>query len=448
MRLNWFSPLPPAKTAIADYTAQLLPTLAGRSEVVLWTDQAEWDPDLERQTEVRRYQPGRVPWMELNCSSMNVYHVGNNPMFHGSIWQISRRHPGVMILHDLCLQDLFLGLFRDQLQDRAEYLTHMAHYYDGPGKMAALKFWNNTLSSDAMAKHYPLTLLAVEGALGVLVHTRNGFEELRPLSRWPVAYGRLPYAARPGPLQGKPTRTGAEKGAPYRLVVLGHIAANRRLEPLLQALARFPMRQRFHLDVYGQLWDRRYIGSRIRQLGLSELVTLRGFVSKAELDSGLSTAHLAINLRYPTMGEASRSQLLIWDHALPSLVTRVGWYAQLPPDSVAFVRPEHETADIQTHLAAFLANPASFVKLGENGRRFLEENHSPEAYAETVMELVTHARRHCTRAIATDAAKRAGVAMSAWSTLALSGELTWRVAETIQSMFTCFGHARSGGTYG
>ena len=37
---------------------------------------------------------------------------------------------------------------------------------------------------------------------------------------------------------------------------------------------------------------------------------------------------LLINLRYPTMGEASLSQLRIWRHALPSMVTQVGWHEE------------------------------------------------------------------------------------------------------------------------
>ena len=48
MKLNWFSPLPPAKTGIADYTLGLLPALSKQAEVVLWTDQSSWDRALER----------------------------------------------------------------------------------------------------------------------------------------------------------------------------------------------------------------------------------------------------------------------------------------------------------------------------------------------------------------------------------------------------------------
>ena len=91
MKINWFSPLPPAKTDIAHYTTRVLPALSALAQVTLWTDQREWDRALEQQAEVRAFRLGRVPWTELNRADANFYQIGNNPLFHGSIWQVSTR---------------------------------------------------------------------------------------------------------------------------------------------------------------------------------------------------------------------------------------------------------------------------------------------------------------------------------------------------------------------
>src|SRR5439155_4075393 len=56
MKLNWFSPLPPAKTDIAHYTARILPALRAHAEVTLWTDQKDWDESLNLNAKVRRYR--------------------------------------------------------------------------------------------------------------------------------------------------------------------------------------------------------------------------------------------------------------------------------------------------------------------------------------------------------------------------------------------------------
>jgi hypothetical protein len=75
MILNWFSPLPPAKSGIAAYTARILPALHRRAHIILWTDQDEYDSNLENYAEVRRYQRGRIAWADLNRGDMSFYHI-------------------------------------------------------------------------------------------------------------------------------------------------------------------------------------------------------------------------------------------------------------------------------------------------------------------------------------------------------------------------------------
>src|SRR4051794_27128016 len=112
MKLNWFSPLPPAKTGIARYTADLLPALCSRAKVTLWTDQQEWDPCLSEWAAVRRYDVEQMNWHEINEAELCVYHIGNHHGFHFGPWQTNLRQPGLVVLHDLRLHDFFAGVYR------------------------------------------------------------------------------------------------------------------------------------------------------------------------------------------------------------------------------------------------------------------------------------------------------------------------------------------------
>ena len=409
MKLNWFSPLPPARTGIAEYTMGLLPALEKRAEIVLWTDQTEWDPLLERYAAVRYYQPEHIPWADLNLSDMSIYHIGNNPLGHGAIWQVSRRHQGIVVLHDLRLQHLFAGLFRDQWHDRAGYLAHMEKHYDWEGRLAGEAFWHGKLSTMYMSEHYPLTALAVEGALGVLVHTQEGLVSQSQENACPVAYLPLPYAPSQRAYTSRPTigrdRSG---GPPYQIITFGYLNVNRRLDSLLQALSTLPEGDLFRLDIYGAVWDSEYVRTQIQMLGLQGVVKLHGFVPAEELDAALAAAHLAVNLRNPTMGESSFSQLQIWAHALPTLVSQLAWYAKLPENAVSFVRPEHEVLDIQRHLNAFLADSDRFVEMGHQGRRFLEEHHRPKMYADALIDFVSEAHGIAHRLAAYELSVRVG----------------------------------------
>jgi ubiquinone/menaquinone biosynthesis C-methylase UbiE/glycosyltransferase involved in cell wall biosynthesis len=413
MILNWFSPLPPAKTGIAAYTARILPSLHRRAHIVLWTDQAEYDSNLKNYAEVRHYQLGQIDWTELNRGDISFYHIGNNRFFHGAIWQVSRSHPGIVILHDLYLQNFFAGLYRDQWNDRNGYVGHMEEYYGLKGRKDAELFWNRFLTIDDMIKLYPLTPLAVDNALGVLVHSAHARDKPTWKNPCPVVYAPLPYPAAPrSPETQSAARVSA--GPPYRIVTFGHIGANRQLDALLQAIAELPERDQFRLDIYGELWDENHVLRQIQVLGLEKLVTCHGFVAEAELAAALDSSHLGINMRYPTMGEASLSQLQMWDHALPTLVTRVGWYATCPEDAVAFVQPGHEIKDVQAHLETFLLDPQRFMKIGERGRRILEEQHAPEVYTQAVLDIAAQAQRFQANAAAYQLTKRVAGEMRIW----------------------------------
>lgn len=411
MKLHWFSPLPPARTDIANFTVRLLSALRPHAEVTLWTDQARWNAELADYAEVRQYQVERMPWAELNRGDMSVYNLGNNPNYHGAIWEVSQRHPGVVILHDLCLHELFYSLYLGPWQDLEAYLTQMEFYYGTRGRDdAAGCYLSKARNTDRMNERYPLTQLALEQALGALVHTQAALANLQSASPMPVAYAPLPFAPQP---EGAMTSAPSVAATPYRLIIFGYLGPNRRLSAVLEALARLPARAHFRLDIFGPT-DLKHLKRSIEALDLKQLVTVHGFVPEAELERALAGAHLALNLRYPTMGEASGSQLRIWSHALPSLVTPVGWYATLPTETVAFVRPEHEITDLTAHLAAFLADPARFSAMGRRGRAYFEQHHVPEQYVQAFIPLVTAAQAYRPRAAWQKTLERAANHKSAW----------------------------------
>jgi glycosyltransferase involved in cell wall biosynthesis len=433
MRLNWFSPLPPAKTGIADYSFGILPELSNRADVTLWTDRTAWDPELEKYATVRHYQPDTIDWVELNRADLSFYNIGNNHLHHASIWQVSRQSPGIVILHDVRLHDFFESLYRGHWRNQAGYLAQIEKHYGEEGLRLATEFVNARHGDfDLMAQRFPMTGAVLENALGAVVHTQDAFNELQHANHCPVFYAPLPSA----PISASAAeRTDGLPIQPYRLVIFGHIGRNRRLDAVLEALAHLSQRNRFQLDIYGEIDDPKSLRQRIHTLNLKNIVTVHGYAPAADLDHALSIAHVAINLRYPTMGEASASQLRIWEHALPSLVTKVGWYTSLSDEAVAHVRPEHEVADIRSHLETFVEDPERFVLMGKRGRRLVETEHHPRAYAKSMVSLVGNARQFKLRHAAFDLAQRAGAIMGSWSTeMKEDADAPRRVAEKIYSL--------------
>jgi glycosyltransferase involved in cell wall biosynthesis len=337
-------------TEVAHFTARIVPELAKRVQLTLWTDNKHYDRRLERYAKVRIFS--KATRAESAAADMSVFNLGNHRAFHETILEVSLAQPGLIILHDLLLP----GLARCGYQEIAE-----------------------VNAADPLS----FTRYVLSHALGVMVHTRAGFEALRKEELLALRYHPLPYpASRP------PPERCAQIGLPKRLIIFGFLGLNRRLESVLRALQAYPRKNDFRLDVFGTMTNPRAFRHLVKTLQLTGNAAFHGFVSEVDLEKALSAADLAINLRYPTMGEASSSQLRIWDHALPSLVTRTGWYLELPPDTVGYVDPQCEIADLNFHFDKLLESPEFYRHMGECGRAILIANHQVIDYIDAIAEVI------------------------------------------------------------
>ena len=430
MKLNVFSPLPPTRSDIARLTTHLLPLLASEAEVTVWASESSWELALQDNVTTRSYDVRHPPWREIGQADVTFYQMGNDPRYHHAIWQISRQHPGVVILHDVMLQHFFSGLvFHDAGLNRREYLELVERHHGAKGRVAAEKHLHGLLDTEDLAQIYPLTSAAIENALAVVVHSEAAFAAL-PAD---TSAALLPLCVGPAAPRLDDRATGLTS-EPRRLTMFGFLGPNRKLPTLLRALATFDRRDRFRLDVYGTMDGAEKMEQLVCRLGLSDIVTLHGFVSAEVLDEALRRTDLVVNLRDPSMGEASGSQLQLWQYGLPALVTRKAWYATVPENTVAFVRPGHEIADIQEHLAAFLEDPEKYRVLGRNGRRYVSEHHSIERYASGLLEIAAQAPDFRARWIARDLARHAASAMSDWSSATTMNAISQRVAEEIRAL--------------
>lgn len=382
MKIAWFSPLPPARTEIAQVTSRIVFSGCCRNLLELWTDQSEWDQPLGAQVAVRRYTAETVDWEALNEYTC-FYNIGNNAQFHEGIWRVSTQHAGIVILHDSNLQQFFFNMFRNSYRDKDAYRSLMVGCYGESVQTVVEAVWNEVISNNDISKKYLLTGGALQNVLGVVVHTQESCDAVRRCCPTiPLLHLELPYKL----VDAQPPRRDWSNAPPLKLIVFGYLGWNRRVESILAALGTFSDRHFFELHIYGELWNKASIKKEIDKYNLRSNVIIHGYVSETELEQGLRSAHLALNLRYPTMGEASASQLRIWSHALPSVVTDVGWYATIPRDTAIKIGPENEVEELQTIFRKLIAQPDCFLSMGIAGYRLLQERHSPISYMNALIE--------------------------------------------------------------
>jgi glycosyltransferase involved in cell wall biosynthesis len=396
-RIHWVSPLPPARTDIAEYTRRLLPALTARADVVLWTDAGTVEPAVAAMAPVRRFDPGRpVPFDGRGGDGRQpealFLHVGNAWAFHGGIIAAARRCAGIVVLHDLSLFECLLDLVRHgRLAPDALRAAALVAGGDAPADTETL------LAGRRPAAPPPLFDAVLTRAVAVLTHTRQAAETVASRGRLPVYRLDLPYPAGPAP------RIGRAGTGPLRLVQFGHIGPNRRLDAVLAGLGQIRDDIDFVFDIYGAVWDPAHIRTVARRCGVADRVHLHGFVPEPQLDAALAEAHAVFNLRQPTMHEASGSQLRIWNAGAVALVTDLGWYAGLPDDTAIKLDPVDEAGGVAGALRRIAHDRALCARIGRAGRHQLEAHHDPETYAEGVVAIVNAAGRDARERLIADA---------------------------------------------
>ena len=369
MNINWITPLDPQSSEIARYSEQIMPYLEQFAGVVAIEDAAGGSAGAWRS------QPEQPVLPEQGVAPLPVYHIGNNPL-HLPIYQRSLEEPGLVVLHDLSLVDLARHLSHD-LEQPGLWKEMMCRQYGDEVRSLVNRSEKSVADYNEMVAHYPLFQPFVEGALGVVVHSGYARDALcaQLAPGIPVLQLNLPSTL-PAEIQPRTASPG-----PLRFVFCGHVGPNRRLIEFLEAWSHLPEPGLVSLDLFGNISSSRQLSQYAEHYGVAQYIRFNGYVSDAELDEALQSADFAINLRWPTMGEASASQLRYWSAALPTLVSDVGWYGELPDDTVCKISIDNEAGDLLALLEDALLAREKYRQLGQRGWERLHSKHAPSEYA-------------------------------------------------------------------
>ena len=62
MKLNWFSPIPPDHTEIANVTARMIPALAKAFDLNVYTERENWPQALDTFCDIKSFKAHGLNW--------------------------------------------------------------------------------------------------------------------------------------------------------------------------------------------------------------------------------------------------------------------------------------------------------------------------------------------------------------------------------------------------
>ena len=398
LRVAFASPLPPARSGVADYSRELLPHLARHVDVTAFTDtQAAELPGFA--VERLRDLPAALA---AGRADVAFYQLGNCAPFHGEIYRLALAHPGVVLLHEYALHHLVrdLTLARGDVEG---FVAAMRQAHGEAGERAARRSLDDGVPVDPWT--HPLFEPVVDASLAVIAHneaTRERVLASRPAAEVTV----VPQLHDPAAVPAGAAEPGAARAAlglpadAFLVGVFGFVTPAKRLEVTLAAFARLRAAlPAARLLIVGEVSPAVAVDALLAG-GRGEGVELRGRVPLDDLQRHMAAVDVAVNLRWPTGGETSATLVRLLGLGKAVVVSNAGASAEIPDGCCAKVDvdwSEEETLFATLRLLA--RDPELRRAMGEQGRRHVAAAHAPErASAALAAVLERAARRRGTRA--------------------------------------------------
>lgn len=380
--LAYFSPLPPEKSGIADYSAQLLPVLAEYYQITVVTDH----PDIAQEWPYNSISIKGVEWFRQNHGDFDrvVYHIGNS-LLHGQMLPLLETVPGVVVLHDFYLGSLvaYLELYGGQTTVWSESLLY-SHGYK------ALIDRSQPEKIRYAIDKYPANFDVISKASGIIVHSQhpltlaNTFYPAYSTRTWEVVpLPRVP----PETVRRVESRKQIGIGDGDILVcAFGFLGPTKLNHRLLEAWLASPLlRESSCKLVYvGEAHDDPYCQSLLKRIAAecSDQVSVSGYVSRESYQHYLEAADIGVQLRTNSRGETSAAVLDCMAYGLPTIANANGSMAELPEDSVVLLNDEFSTLELSAALADLVQDDEKRKRYGSRAAAYVSENHSIKYAAE------------------------------------------------------------------
>jgi glycosyltransferase involved in cell wall biosynthesis len=385
MRIAWFTPMS-QKSAIGRFSVAVAASLAKLADVEI----CYFDADRIRETVVpaRRFQSSESITVEtLSSYDVVVYNFGNYLPFHREIFLLSRQWPGVCILHDFVMHHFFAAYHLDYLSDPDSYKLLLETTY-GPAAPLAGRVWE----TDEVVR-FPLFEEVTRGALGVVTHSEFFKQHVEACFAGPVA--RIPLAYDTGTNRPESSRQQlGVKDDEILIVTIGHVNPNKRIEKVIDAIARLGAASPpiVYTILGPALPDyERKLKAAAKARGLTDSIRFLGQVPDEVLSGYLSAADICVNLRFPAMEGASASVIEEMLFGKPVIVMNTGFFAELPDDCVVKVRADRD-ADLTSALKELVDDESARKRIGALAQVFAENEFHADKYASKFMDFLWDVR--------------------------------------------------------
>jgi glycosyltransferase involved in cell wall biosynthesis len=336
-RLAWFSPMPPVRSGIAAYSAEVVDELRREYQLDVYVDAASDAARLQidaHQRDSPRSAHDFVWQHHKQPYDLTIYQVGNSS-HHDFLWPYLFRYPGLTVLHDAHLHHARAAALLRQKRAghyRAEFAANHPDLPRDFAELAVAGFDTHLLYAA------PMTRLVVDASRVTAVHAHGLLARLREaspsasLETIRLGHGRKLSAAERTAARTRIRRALHLAEETPLFGVFGGLSPEKRIPQILDATARvrayLPAMRVLLAGATASHYD---LESDVARRGLQDVVRVTGYIeSEEELTELLAACDVSLNLRWPTAREVSGPWLRALAAGVPTITMDLAHLADVP----------------------------------------------------------------------------------------------------------------------
>lgn len=393
-KLAYVSPLPPERTGIADYSAELLPALYAHYDIDVIVDQATISNHW-----VSKHCPSRsLDWFCKNADKYDriLYQIGNSE-FHKHMFSLLKTHPGVVVLHDFFLSGIAAHMEIQNISpgfwSRELFISH---------GYRALYERSRTLNTENIIFKYPCNLSIIQDSLGIIVHSTTS----RSLGhKWygieTDEWATIPHMRDPDICGNKHLAREALGFTPDDFIIcsFGILGPSKLNHQLLDAWlsSKSASDPHCYLIFVGENSQGIYgaeLTKKIKAANAGNRIRITGWVNSATFQNYLDAADLAVQLRSLSRGETSGTVLDCMNHSLATIANANGSLAELDPNALWLLPDVFSNTALVDALDTLYLDIDRRERFGQRGRELILKNHNPDVCAKKYFRAIESFYRH------------------------------------------------------
>lgn len=384
MKLAIVTPLPPQKTGIADYAADLIAGFRStRFEIDLFSN-----VEIEKFHHFRVFNIEKIEPSVLNKYDLIIYQMGNNIHFHLYMLELIKRYRGIVHLHDMVLHHTFAWITWGQNRTK-NYFEIIEKWYGTEVKNLVNKMVSlNKMPWDSeVVTEIPLFEELIQYADACIVHSEFVKEKIKTVFPELNVY-KIDQLYKIDVQQKKNSNHDVVKFG-----VFGGVDPQKRVDWTLKVFGEIKNKynfNNFHLTIVGDIDERcKYMLKLPKKYHIDDMVEFMGRVSEDDFVNYFSNTDVLIALRYPTMGETSAVVMKAMQMGIPSIVNDIGWYHELPP-YVKKIAVSTVEEDLKSTIIELLENNQSLIDFINSAISFSERSFDFDKYVDRYSLIVNH----------------------------------------------------------